>query len=221
MKKRWRILGGALAAAGALCAGSLLAPGLGQALFGAESWEDWQGTAVFLGDSLTEFCDLAVYYPGLNAVNSGVSGDFTGGMRDRLEEDVFAYAPDIVVLHGGINDLFMGADEEHVTENLFEIVRRIRERLPRAAVIVQSLYPVDEAGAMLPVIRRINERLAAGADARGYRYADVYPALQTETGGLDRRYTLDGLHLNDAGYRAVAPVLTAQIQAVTGRGILG
>ena len=34
-----------------------------------------KGGVVFVGDSITDFCNLDAYYPKFNAVNRGISGD--------------------------------------------------------------------------------------------------------------------------------------------------
>ena len=171
------------------------------------------GQVVFLGDSITEFCDLAVYYPGLDAVNEGIAGDTTEGMLGRLER-VIAAQPAIVVVHGGINDLLSGYEGEHIVENLWAIVRTIHERLPGAGVVVQSLYPIGEGEDLYFTerIRAVNERLAGAAKELDYRYADVFPALQTEDGRLDGRYSDDGLHPNAAGYQAACPVVRQALE---------
>ena len=232
MDKRVRrtalIILGMVILAGVLAAGQILlrqggGRQLRQALFGAENFADWDGTAVFLGDSITDFCDLGYYYPGLNAVNAGISGDVTGRMQERLEEDVFSHEPDILILLGGINDLFLGYSDGQIVANLTAIVDETLARFPDAAVLVQSIYPVAE-GPDLTVtghIRSINGQLEALAEEHGYTYVDVYSALCTDDGRLEESYSYDGLHPNDAGYQAVRPVLTAAIEAVIGHGLLG
>ncbi len=51
------------------------------------------GKVIFLGDSITEMCNLDKYYPTLGAVNRGISGDSTQGMLDRLESNVISISP--------------------------------------------------------------------------------------------------------------------------------
>lgn len=176
------------------------------------AWADWDGTVVFLGDSITDFCDLAYYYPGLNAVNEGISGETTWDILERMERSVYAREPQVVVILAGINDLFLGAGAETVVNDLSAIVQGIAQRLPETEVIVQSLYPVglelDADGTVTGQVRAVNARLAEMADRYGYRYADVYSAMQTEEGYLEPAYADDGLHPNDAGYQAARPVLT-------------
>ena len=181
-------------------------------------WTDWDGTVVFLGDSITDFCDLGHYYPGLNAVNEGISGQTTGEILDRMERSVYAREPDAVVVLAGINDLFLGYGRDQVLQNLLAIVQGIRQRLPGSAVLVQSLYPVgpdrDPAGTVTADVKAINGQLEQLAGQYGYRYVDLFGALSTEDGFLDMAYSDDELHPNDAGYRAVQPGLTRALNRV-------
>ena len=211
-----------LAAAGLLAAGSaLLAGGFGGS--GGQDPASRPGRTVFFGDSITEFCDLAAFYPGLDAVNRGVAGDTTGDMLRRLDRAVYAQKPGAVVILGGINDLLSGYTADQTAEDLLAIVRGVRENLPEAAVVVQSVYPVAEGSGlyMTGLIREVNGRLEAMAEELGYRYADVFGALCTADGQMNGEYSYDGLHPNDAGYQAVRPVLTAALETVTARGLLG
>lgn len=174
------------------------------------------GAVVFLGDSITEFCDLAAYYPGLDAVNQGIAGDITAGMLERLDR-VYAAGPEVVVVHGGINDILSGWEDDEVVDNLRAIVENIHEHLPEAKVAVQSIYPIAEGPDLYFTgrIRAVNARLAAMAGELDYLYIDVFPALQTEDGRLDDRYSADGLHPNDAGYQAASPVIRKAIEKLT------
>ena len=211
------VLGVALAAAGMLYGGSLL---LGRREPPPVSdWTDWDGTAVFLGDSITEFCDLERFYPGLHTVNRGISGDITAGMLERVQQDVCALAPQIAVVHGGINDIFLGVDDGTVVGNLMDIVAAIRQALPQTQVLVQSVYPVADGAdlALTGHIRAINQRLQALAEEKDYAYVDVFSALAAEDGRLTAGYADDGLHPNDAGYAAVQPVLSQAIKAAIAR----
>lgn len=175
------------------------------------------GEVVFLGDSITEYCDLAVYYPDLEAVNEGIAGDTTGGMLGRLEQ-VYAAGPSFVVVHGGINDLLSGYSADQIVDNLRAIVQNIRERLPDARIVLQSLYPIAEGEDLYFTgqIRAINARLEQLAGETSCRYADVFSALQTADGRLDSRYSDDGLHPNAAGYEAACPVVREALDKAAG-----
>ena len=191
-----------------------------QTLFGAASFEQWEGKAVFFGDSITDYCDLKVYYPGLNAVNAGVSGDTTGMMLERIERSVYSQEPDIVVFLGGVNDILSGYDDEVTIENLRSILEGLRTNLPKAEVLVQSIYPVGKFGmGFNDRIRAVNARLKDMADELGCRYVNVYDAMAKD-GVLDPGYSYDGLHPNEEGYAAACPVIAAELKEIIGKGLL-
>ena len=174
------------------------------------------------GDSITDFCDLDTYYPGLNAVNRGIAGDMTVGVLRRMDASVFALEPRLVVLLIGVNDLSRGYSPETVTENIMKIVDEIKSRLPSAAVIVQSVYPVNSvhgkeyASRLTPLISELNAALGALDKEHGYVFVNVYPALDDGTGSLIREYSDDGLHPNAAGYKAISSVLAPYLKEYSG-----
>ena len=63
----------------------------------AEAGTEKVGPVVFLGDSITDYCDLEKFYPGLNCVNRGISGNTTKDILDRMKVSVFDASPSMVV----------------------------------------------------------------------------------------------------------------------------
>ena len=92
-------------------------------------------TVVFLGDSITHGHRLPqnVAFPhrlgqalGVHAINAGISGDTTDGGLRRIERDVLAQRPGLVVVGLGVNDAFGQRPREAVAQNLRAITQRIR-----------------------------------------------------------------------------------------------
>ena len=83
-----------------------------------------KGGVVFVGDSITDFCNLDTYYPGLEAVNRGISGDTIEGILGRMEESIFELNPSLVVLLGGANNFAEGYDdvEKHIVSTYRSIL---------------------------------------------------------------------------------------------------
>ena len=99
-------------------------------------------TVVFLGDSITHGHRLAqeAAFPyrlgqalGVRAINAGISGDTTEGGLRRIERDVLAHRPQVVVVALGVNDAFRQAPREATVANLRAITQRIRAQ---GAVVV-------------------------------------------------------------------------------------
>ena len=93
-------------------------------------------TVVFLGNSITGGHGLPVEttFPlrlgaalGLRVRNAGISGDTTAGALARIERDVLAHRPKLVVVELGANDAFRRVPVETTLDNLRAIVRRLRQ----------------------------------------------------------------------------------------------
>ena len=183
-------------------------------------------TVVFLGDSLTTGFQQGPgylpqrYYPFTNLleaglriflrerkagfdvviVNQGRDGDSTGGMLERLPRAVADENPQLVFLWGGLNDLSGGLPPEAVAANVGRLVDLVREMGSRPVVV--GLPPVAWE-ALDAAVREANERLREVAASKDAPYLDVYQALQKTGGGVDPRYSNDGVHLSDSGYRVL------------------
>ena len=190
----------------------------------AESGEEKTGPIVFLGDSITDYYDLKKFYPDLNCVNRGISGNTTNDILNRMKVSVFDASPSMVIMLIGINDMM---NEERrpgdVAADYERIVCYMADRLPGVPVILQSVYPGWDGDAekakkgptmqVFPIaylrddIKALNSMIREIADEYGYVYADVYSRLATEEGLMNPEYSVDGCHPVEAGYKAVTEVL--------------
>lgn len=184
-----------------------------------------KGGVVFVGDSITDFCNLDTYYPGLKAINRGISGDTIEGIRGRLEESVFGLAPSLVVILGGANNFAEGYDdvETFIVDTYRVILSQIKARLPQTKVLVQSVYPISDVSFHNRYkfghghIQAINENLKELTLSLGYDYADVYSVLTSGDEEFDRQYTDDGLHPNKNGFKVISDYLRPIIDKMMGK----
>jgi lysophospholipase L1-like esterase len=164
----------------------------------------------FVGDSLTEHGDWQALLPGQNVINFGVGGNTTHDLLDRLDEVVDA-GPSTVVVEIGTNDFAWRLPLEQVAQNIEAILAALREKLPEAKLVMQSILPRQPEYAH--VVRSVNEQIERYAATVSCLYVDLWPALADANGGLRPEFTTDGLHLTDAGYAAwiaaLRPVLDA------------
>jgi len=191
----------------------------------------WEETAnhipdngiVFIGDSHTEYFELNEYFPGFPVFNRGIYGDTTYGVKKRLDESAFMLNPSKVFLLIGANDVNKTNDKNGViVENIKDIVRQLRRVIPNTTVYVQSLYPVNRNGknsSRISIFKLTNERLSAinlllesFCNSEGIVYIDMFSQLIDEKGQLREEFSIEGLHLNEAGYRFVAEVLRPYVE---------
>ena len=132
-------------------------------------------TIAFLGDSVTQGCfecyeeadghvETVFDYPSaystrvrevfnrlypkvqVNIVNSGISGDGASRGVLRLERDVLAYHPDLVVISYGLNDSMGGMDKlENYTEALAKIFAMLREAGVETVFLTQNFMCETES----------------------------------------------------------------------------
>jgi lysophospholipase L1-like esterase len=156
-------------------------------------------TAVFLGDSFTQDGDWATWFPDLDAVNLGVSGDTTEDVLARLDA-VVAAAPDEVLLLIGTNDLSIRRTVESLVRNIQTILVDLRRELPGTRLLLQSILPRGRE--LAAQIREANIHLRQFAATVRAQYLDLWPAMALPDGEIDPALSDDRLHLNAAGYEA-------------------
>lgn len=179
----------------------------------------------FLGDSITQGgADLWLdRIPSLMAAksggriqivrNAGVGGNTSGQMITRFDEDITPYAPGVVVLRAGTNDLTGLAsplDPGQVSErleqyktNIVALVAKVRQI--GAAPVLMSVPP--SSGSQDPqrqqFIFRQNAWLRGYCAQQGIIFIDDFVALADPlTGQYVPGYTDDGVHPNAAGVKA-------------------
>ena len=179
------------------------------------------GHVVFIGDSITDSCDLDKFYPGLDAYNRGIAGDVTGGVLNRMKVSAYDLKPSLIVLLIGTNDYqrIPPHKNENILQNYRKILTKFKENLPDTPVIVQSVYPIADVNFHKHYkyghghIKDLNAGIKALADEFGYIYADVYSLLVDGDEEMDMAYSNDGLHPNEKGYEIISEYLYPLIRS--------
>lgn len=172
-----------------------------------------QGGTVFLGDSLTDLCDLDIHYPNRDYINRGIGGDTTEGALARFDATVLPLLPSTIVLLIGINDFNYGRSLDATLQSYERLINHILDVLPDVRLVVLSLPPVNGSSypplLLLPEkIRAFNVQLEALAQDHGATWIDIHaPLLQVGSDLLDPAYSDDGLHWNSSGYDIVAALV--------------
>jgi lysophospholipase L1-like esterase len=168
---------------------------------------------VFVGDSLTAGTNWAEWLPDQNVLNRGLAGDMTQGIADRLPE-IIRHRPSVIVLQGGMNDLARGDMPEQVVASFEQIIQNIHHQLPQTRLVLQSLYPIDPGIAkehgmdLSPNVKaRIQQTNDLLRQQAGIVWVDVNSHLENAQHLLDRRFAVDGIHINGDGYKVVVETL--------------
>jgi lysophospholipase L1-like esterase len=175
---------------------------------------DHRADIVLVGDSLTEFGEWAELLPAHRTANRGIGGDNTLALARRLDA-LGDLDRSTVVIMIGINDfLALGATPAEIAARYAIILSELTARARH--VVVQSTLPVGEPeGTGVNVdVAELNELVRQLCRER-CSYLDL-AALRMPDGSLHPAVTVDGVHLNGAGYLAWAAALREHLTSIPG-----
>lgn len=186
---------------------------------------------VFLGDSITQAGAGPKGYVTMfrkmlkrrlpdvkcEVIGAGISGNKVPDLEARLDQDVLAKNPTVVVIYIGINDVWhskngRGTPKDKYETGLISLIDRIHEKGARVllctpSVIGEKVPGENSLDAMLEEYCGISRKVAY---TKGVQLFDLHQAFlnqlkhnnpdDAEKGIL----TTDGVHLNDRGNRFVA-----------------
>jgi lysophospholipase L1-like esterase len=167
---------------------------------------------VFLGNSITAHADWSKLLNEPRAKNRGISGDITFGVLQRLDE-VIAGKPAKVFVLIGINDVSRNIPDSLITLSHKLIISRIRAGSPATKIYFYTLLPVNASFQKFmnhygkdEHILAINAEIRKMA-AKNVTIIDLYPQFLDAENHLKAEYSIDGLHLSEAGYQHWAEIL--------------
>lgn len=195
---------------------------------------------IFLGDSITEAGAMpggwvttiadSLAHRGIEVLGAGISGNKVPDLEARLERDVLAKNPSLVVIYIGINDVWHHFEFDHTTgtepdvyeRGLYGLIASIREAGANVLLCTPSVI-----GEIPSSTAPVNRRLAEYADisrsvaaATGTYLCDLRLAFEeylatNNPDGLNKGIlTTDGVHLNDEGNRFVAAFMLSHLRTV-------
>ena len=179
---------------------------------------------VFLGDSLTDLYPMHEFLHDDRIINRGISNETCLDVEKRLG-DIIALSPKTVFLLVGINDYVRAKRPPSCGEVAKRIVG-IADKLSATCgdVRIISLYPVNPKKFWFSKYYlkfATNERVTATNAVvkklcieKGYKYLDYNAYLIDDSGKLKAEYTVEGLHLNLAGYKVISPLIKEELENI-------
>lgn len=178
-----------------------------------------QGQIVCTGSSLMEMFPIEKFIEESHidkiVYNRGIGGFITEELKNVLDVCVLDLHPSRVFINIGTNDLSDSRiPMETIMANYDEIISRIENEIPNVEIYLMAYYPVNfdaAAPEMKDCLKiRTNEKINAAnawvkklAEKHGQRYIDINRNLEDEQGRLKAEYTIEGMHINEAGYKAI------------------
>ncbi len=171
-----------------------------------------------IGKLLSEHNDQTVIY------NRGIGGFVSRELLDAMDVCILDLKPARLFINIGTNDLSdSNMPISRLMENYDRILTAVETRLPRTEIYLMAYYPVNYEAAVEGLKEclkiRNNEKIAAAnaevqklAERHGQKYMDVNANLKDAQGRLKAEYTIEGMHINEDGYRSIYPELMAYVK---------
>ena len=223
------LFGGAVAAQTGAPLYSLAPPGHGAngdwAFFGRyrdanSSLKPDASRVVFLGDSITEgWAKDKFFTESAHFVGRGISGQTTQQMLVRFRADVIELKPALVHIMGGTNDVAgnngpeSDAEIEGAIASMVELARANHIKVVLASIPPAADFNWHPGLNPTPRLRRINAWLKSYAQQAGIAYVDYWQALAAGDGSMKSIFSMDGVHPNADGYKAMQPLALEAVAA--------
>lgn len=187
-----------------------------------------KGQVVFTGSSLMEMVpinklqkehgdDTIIY-------NRGVGGFISDELLAVIDVCAADLKPSKVFINIGTNDLsWSSIPISSLMDNYDKIISAIEAASPGVRIYLMAYYPVNYEAAseeMKECLKiRTNEKINLAnievkklAEKHGQRYIDINRNLKDDLGRLKAEYTIEGLYINEDGYRAIYDDIMAYVK---------
>lgn len=179
---------------------------------------DIKNEIVFLGNSITDGCEWFEILGNPKCINRGISADVTEGVLLRLSA-ITKLKPAKIFLMIGVNDISKGKSVEEISANYRKILDQIKAESPKTRVYIESVLPVNPITnpkiahtSKTQEIMQLNDNLRAMATEYGHQYIDLFSLMADSNNYLPRKYSVDGLHLTYAAYKAWADAIMPYVK---------
>jgi lysophospholipase L1-like esterase len=174
---------------------------------------------IFLGNSLTQYFELAEILDHPSIRNRGIHGDMITGVLQRLSP-IIASQPKKIFIEIGINDLEQKVPKDQLIKDYQRLIDTLKTSCTVATIYVQSLLPVADSSQRLPgycspemneLIVSVNQELKQLSENEGCTFIDVHSHL-LKAKELNPVYSVDGVHLSGEGYLQWGKVLKPYVE---------
>ena len=156
---------------------------------------------------------LHIDYPGVafNVVNAGVNGDTAAGVLKRLDHDVLAPKPRLVILSIGTNDFDYGVPTASFRYTLTRVITRLRAA--DVPVLAVSMLPIAGLSPQKLAAESVyNATISRVAASTGAGYLDEFDRCLALGSAELKRLRDDAEHPNPIGYRLLAGSMAAFLE---------
>lgn len=162
-----------------------------------------RNSTLFVGSStIQRWESLAGDFPELNVINRGIGGSHMSDLIYYMDDIVFPYRPNAIVVYEGDNDIAAGKTPERVLADFDLFVAKAAEKLPEKSIFFVAIKPSISRIEHLESMAAANALIKARTQEKDHLYyIDVFtPMLGPDGQPRADIFVEDNLHLNETGY---------------------
>ena len=163
-----------------------------------------KGGIVFTGSSsIRMWKTLGQDFPSHNVINRGFGGSQIADAIHFSDRLVVAYAPRMVVMYSGGNDINAGKAPEQVAADFRTFVEKVRAKLPEVKIAYISIAGNPARWKQVEKVKAANALIAEYCKTTpGVEFIDVFSQMLGEDGlPKPEIFLKDRLHMNAEGYK--------------------
>ncbi len=169
---------------------------------------------LFVGSSsIVGWKTLAADLPEVNVINRGFGGSHMADLIYYMDQIVFPYNPNAIVVYEGDNDIASGLSPKAFYKNYLTFIQRTLENWPEIPIFFISIKP------SLDRVDHMENMAKANALVKAYTlehenlfYIDVFNPMLNENGTpREDIFGHDGLHMNATGYELWTEIVRAEL----------
>jgi lysophospholipase L1-like esterase len=174
-----------------------------------------KNAVLFIGASnFVLWTNLVTDFPDEKVFNRAFGGSFMQDILFYADRIVLPYAPRVIVLQAGGNDIHAGHTPEEVFADFKALAEIVRARLPNTRLVFVSVPPCPKRSHEIPEVRETNRLIADYIDRKSNLvFVNIFPLMQDANGLPDPKlYKADGMHVNDKGYAIWKEMIEPQLK---------
>ncbi|MBT3253006.1 MAG: hypothetical protein HN995_03510 [Candidatus Marinimicrobia bacterium] len=171
-------------------------------------------SVLFVGSSsIRGWKTLSADFPELNVLNRGFGGSHMSDLIYFMDDIVFPYQPNAIVVYEGDNDIAAGKTPEIILRDYNTFVSNVLEKWPNKPIFFISIKPslarIDHLENMATANALIKARTE---EVENLYYIDVFTPMLGEDGTpRPDIFGHDGLHMNEVGYALWTKVVKEEL----------
>ena len=161
-----------------------------------------KGEIVFIGSSSIRMWKTSEDFPEFTIINRGFGGSQTADSVEFAGRIAIPYAPRLVVLYAGDNDISSGKSPEQVLEDTKVFFDLVHDALPNTRIAYVSIKPSLSRWHLVEKMRAANALIRAHTETDPrLQFVDIdTPMIGGDGRPRKELFIQDGLHLSREGY---------------------